>query len=1731
MEKRIKKIFICLVILTLTQTGYSQLSDLHYLPPLKQYANNQSIKQQTVYLSTPETSSFNVNIYQGTNTTAIATISLSKSSPKTYKLSDGDNNITLVTNSNTGVVLKNSGLRFEAPGGQEFYVNYRGRSSAQGASITSKGRAALGQKFKWGGAPIEANNDNINATLGIMATEDNTTVTISGYDTDCKFRLGTDKDGITSNTISVALDKGESYVLEAAKNATTANIDGWIGASIDSDKDIAISNGMLNFGVSSSSQARDAGADQPVPENKLGKEYVFVRGHGGSSNEFIIIIGTQSNTEVYVNDETTPFTTIGVGEYAEIPSSKFSGTSVGKNMHVSTTKDVYAYQVLSGSNATKTVSLNFVAPVNCLLPDTMDFIYDIKDLSGATVEGGVFIIASTSTNNSDITVSDNSGVVNLPTEETVAGNSEWKTFYISNLSGNVSVESSGPIAVGFTGYSVHIGVAGYFSGFDTVPVTDILITGDGCLPDGRLEVVNKNFETYQWYDNGVLVPGANTPYYSPSESGDYYVRVSKGGCTYDSQSISAYYCNPDIIINKTSDKTEVMEGETITFEITVESKSLEDVTNLIITDIIPEGLTIVNVEESVGSWSSPKWAIGTLTSGQIEMITIETIVDEMTGINASTPLTNTATNSQDQVDSNTTEDSPSVNFNILRDYDGDSIADIYDIDDDNDGILDTVEGTDDTDNDGIPNLLDLDSDGDDCPDTIEASIPTVLESADVINKYSQNETINITTNITNAVINITNNPVGNNGLAESLENGNDTSTAVTNYNSTYNTYALDNTINVCGVPMITQVYQTSTERWIEITNIDESNFIAENATIIALFKNTSGDQTGNTPNAYISNSNIINPGQSILISAGSVTNKVSSSSEIVNTNVTDFMDADDIITLSRASNSDAWETRIDIIDSIEDNTSYVRIDEILSPNTTADGTEWVAFIDDNIITYSDLVNDDTTERHAHDPLLSEITTANDNANIKPGLHNFNFTDRSNSNWDNGYPDRSRNVKISESFSSSEKLSARKLEIRNGSVFSIIDNLLVVTNSINITTSADQIRLVSSDNTNKAQLVQTHNGTKQVSGFGKILIDQNSEVASIYRYNYMSSPVNTVGEDTFTIESVLKDGTTPTSITSLVKDINFVTGYDGSVTSPISIADYWIYTYASSSDGRSNWTHKYKNGTISQTDGFIIKGPGVAQNYTYTGTPKDGDLTTTIGGGESYLVGNPYASAISAKKFIEDNESVITGSLYFWEHDGEESTASETEGHNYSGYIGGYAIRNSSMGLAANQVSTNNGAGAQTNSIIEAETGTLSNGAQTYTDNNINATETSSNNSNGGVLLNSLNQKVTFTSNVIADSLIINYKSDESLLLNIKINGIESSTLLDNSPNNYTNAYITKDVKLSDEIELIYSNASSNSDIKINYINLKGDGVDEDSPSLGNGDYKVPGAFIPIGQGFFILGNSDGGNINFNNSQREFISKGTESVFFKSNNQDSKSKTESLKNLLPIIKLGMDYKNDDLELHRQIGASFKEGNSFALETGYDAEVLDIGETDIHWKLPNIESKLAIIGVQEISDDLEIPLEIILANTGTISIGIDEWNEINNNVYLTDKLTETSYLLNNSKISLTLVEGTYSERFVLAFKDINSSTDNVLGVTESVILDKTVSIYLDQDNKEVVINNDSSLQIKNVKIFNILGQQISRWNDFDKTTKESRLPIKNLSEAIYIVNVETEEGRISKKIVLK
>ncbi|MBR9915328.1 MAG: T9SS type A sorting domain-containing protein [Algicola sp.] len=217
---------------------------------------------------------------------------------------------------------------------------------------------------------------------------------------------------------------------------------------------------------------------------------------------------------------------------------------------------------------------------------------------------------------------------------------------------------------------------------------------------------------------------------------------------------------------------------------------------------------------------------------------------------------------------------------------------------------------------------------------------------------------------------------------------------------------------------------------------------------------------------------------------------------------------------------------------------------------------------------------------------------------------------------------------------------------------------------------------------ESQLVQSEESTLDIISSGALEKDQQG-TRDLYTYNYWSSPVGitstTSNNTNYSVSAVFKDGTNA----SAPQAINFVTNtYDGSPTSPITIADYWIWKFANQTDDDySSWQHVRSTGILKAGEGFTMKGVAntsgdmsLEQNYTVKGKPNNGDISLPLNAGNNYLIGNPYASAIDAHQFILDNAPTIdapgntTGTLYFWEHWGGGS-------HVLSEYQGGYATYN------------------------------------------------------------------------------------------------------------------------------------------------------------------------------------------------------------------------------------------------------------------------------------------------------------------------------------------------------------------------------------------------------------------------------------------------------------------------
>lgn len=162
-----------------------------------------------------------------------------------------------------------------------------------------------------------------NFTAGILATEDNTQVTVTWNTSGLVFLGGTPSG---ANSQSFTLNKGQSYIM-AGNNGTSANLTGFIGAKVVSNKPITLTNGSANgnFGALSSSGS-DLIMDQSVPVERLGNTFAMVKTRSTAPAENMeggIVIATEDNTQIFINGATAPIATINAGEWYRINETNY----------------------------------------------------------------------------------------------------------------------------------------------------------------------------------------------------------------------------------------------------------------------------------------------------------------------------------------------------------------------------------------------------------------------------------------------------------------------------------------------------------------------------------------------------------------------------------------------------------------------------------------------------------------------------------------------------------------------------------------------------------------------------------------------------------------------------------------------------------------------------------------------------------------------------------------------------------------------------------------------------------------------------------------------------------------------------------------------------------------------------------------------------------------------------------------------------------------------------------------------------------------------------------------------------------------------------------------------------------------------------------------------------------------------------------------------------------------
>ena len=517
-----KKLFALLFFIFFMIKSFAQLDTEHWFAPMVDRAINGSY-EQTLYFSTNSPTAFPVTIYN--NNIAIGVVNVSKGNPQKFDIPRSYMITTLQTD-----LFKPTTMGLYTKGNQPYFANFRFSEFNHAEILTSKGKAGIGTKFYAAMAPITApNSNNLNFMTGILATEDNTAVTVSGYQPSVVFSAP------QASTITFTLNKGQSYIIDGKGNGGSGNRDGFIGAKIVADKPISVTNGNFNGQYAGNFASSDILMDQSVPVERLGQEFALVKGNGniGQNMEGGIIIATEDNTQIFINNIPNPIVSLNEGQYFRIPESYYNSPATGVyNMYIKASKNVYLYQLLAGAASNATGGFNYIPPLSCYLPKVIDEIGLIdENLTYSTSYPGGELRIPTKLNiitetGAAVTVN---GIAPSVAEGPypLLGNPVWVTYSLQNVGGTITINSTKAVTAGIAAGDGAVGYGGYFAGFSSIPA--ISKQSGTCLPGIVLEV-NAGFDTYQWYNNNLLLAGANSNTFTPLQPGNYTVVVSNGTC-------------------------------------------------------------------------------------------------------------------------------------------------------------------------------------------------------------------------------------------------------------------------------------------------------------------------------------------------------------------------------------------------------------------------------------------------------------------------------------------------------------------------------------------------------------------------------------------------------------------------------------------------------------------------------------------------------------------------------------------------------------------------------------------------------------------------------------------------------------------------------------------------------------------------------------------------------------------------------------------------------------------------------------------------------------------------------------------------------------------------------------------------------------------------------------------------------------------------------------------------
>ena len=278
-----------------------------------------------------------------------------------------------------------------------------------------------------------------------------------------------------------------------------------------------------------------------------------------------------------------------------------------------------------------------------------------------------------------------------------------------------------------------------------------------------------------------------------------------------------------------------------------------------------------------------------------------------------------------------------------------------------------------------------------------------------------------------------------------------------------------------------------------------------------------------------------------------------------------------------------------------------------------------------------------------------------------------------------------------------------------------------------------------------------------------------------------------------------------------------------------------------------------------------------------------------------------------------------------------------------------------------------------------------------------------------------------------------------------------------------NTAITKNVYTSDDYAV---------------YNLLG-GVGTSAATNSGVNNTIPDGKIASGQSFFVTSINGGKPAVFNNSMRVVGQNGS---FFKSSSPKKLKSNEIEKH-----RIWLNLSNAK-GAFKQILVGYATGATNDFDSSFDGESFD-GNQYLDFYSINQDKNLVIQGRAlpfEETDEIRLGFRSTLE--GTFRIKIDQTDGLlaNKNVFIEDKLNNSTVDITNESFAFTTAAGTFDNRFVLRYTDKTLTLDEFAKANESVLVSSK--------NKQLLISSTKEL-IDEVAIYNLAGRKIYQKNEIN------------------------------------